>query len=315
MQGASLVRRMALITAAAASLAACATVDHAPRPGGSAGGSAGGYKVGKPYQVNGVWYVPREQPRYDEVGTASWYGDAFHLKATASGELFDMNAVSAAHTTLPLPSIVEVTNLDNGRRLKVRVNDRGPFVGDRIIDLSREAARELGYERQGLARVRVRYVGAAPLLGPDAGVRVARATPPRTAPLQLARAAPSPGWTPAPARPASASYSEQVAFTSAPAPAAAAPLQVLPTMAAARSAPPAAAFRIQAAAFTDEDRARRVAADLSRVAPAVVELVERDGTTLYRVVLQGSPDELQAYNLRQKVAEAGYADARVVSPF
>ena len=308
MQGASCVRRMALITAAAASLAACATVDR----------DAGGAKVGKPYQVNGVWYVPREQPHYNAVGIASWYGDAFQMRSTASGEIFDMNAVSGAHTTLPLPSIVEVTNLDNGRRLRVRVNDRGPFVGDRIIDLSREAARELGYERQGLARVRVRYVGPAPLLGPEAGVRVARAAPPRPAPMQMAAAAPPPSQprsTPAPIQPASPADRNQAAFTSAPAPAAARQLQVLPILAAAQGAP-APAFRIQAGAFSEEARARRVAAQLADVGPAAVEPVARaDGTTLWRVVLQGPQDELQAYNLRQKVAEAGFADARVVGPF
>ncbi|CAN7344485.1 septal ring lytic transglycosylase RlpA family protein [Phenylobacterium sp. LjRoot219] len=178
---------MALIAVAAGSLAACATVDRTP----PAKPSASGYKVGKPYQVGGVWYVPREQPDYDKVGMASWYGDAFHLKSTANGEIFDMNALTAAHTTLPLPSIVEVTNLANGRKLRVRVNDRGPFVDNRIIDLSRESARQLGLERQGVARVRVRYVGPAPLLGRDAGVRVARARPAAPQPVQTARAAPA----------------------------------------------------------------------------------------------------------------------------
>lgn len=130
-----------------------------------------------PYQVGGIWYVPREQPDYDQTGVASWYGQQFNLKATADGEMFDLNQFSAAHTTLPLPSLVEVTNLDNGRKLVVRVNDRGPFVGGRIIDLSQAAARELGYERAGTAHVRVRYVGPAPLAGPDAGVRYAKASP------------------------------------------------------------------------------------------------------------------------------------------
>ena len=104
----------------------------------------GRYKTGDPYQVGGIWYVPHEQPDYDKVGIASWYGDAFNMKATANGEVFDMNQFSAAHTTLPLPSMVEVTNLDNGRKLTVRVNDRGPFVGGRIIDLSHAAAQRAG---------------------------------------------------------------------------------------------------------------------------------------------------------------------------
>src|SRR5258707_12111682 len=103
-------------------------------------------------------------------------------RTTANGEIFDVNQFSAAHTTLPLPSMVEVTNLANGRSLTVRVNDRGPFVGGRIIDLSHAAARELGYDRAGLAHVRVRYVGPAPLAGPDAGMRVAPGSPPALSP-------------------------------------------------------------------------------------------------------------------------------------
>jgi rare lipoprotein A len=154
-------RNIALILMAGASLAACAT-SHS-RLASQTPAGAGRYKVGAPYQVAGVWYVPQEQPHYNETGVASWYGDAFHMKPTANGEIFDMNGLSAAHTTLPLPSIVEVTNLDNGKKIQVRVNDRGPFVGGRIIDLSHEAARELGYDRKGLANVRVRYVGPAPL--------------------------------------------------------------------------------------------------------------------------------------------------------
>ncbi len=118
-------------------------------------------KIGRPYQINGVWYVPARQDNYHETGVASWYGAKFHGRATANGEVFDMNAISAAHTTLPLPSMVRVTNLENGESLVVRVNDRGPFVNGRIIDLSRAAARELGFEKAGTARVRVRYLGPA----------------------------------------------------------------------------------------------------------------------------------------------------------
>ena len=115
-------------------------------------------KIGKPYQVAGQWYHPADEPNYDEVGYASWYGDPFHGKATANGERFDMNMVGAAHKTLPLPSYVEVTALDTGRTILVRVNDRGPFVANRIIDLSRRAAEQLGITRQGIARVRVKRV-------------------------------------------------------------------------------------------------------------------------------------------------------------
>lgn len=128
-------------------------------PGGD--GVRGVYKLGRPYQVNGRWYVPEFDPDYDRTGIASWYGEEFHGRPTANGERFDRATISAAHPTLPLPSLVEVTNLDNGRRLVVRVNDRGPFVGDRLIDLSEAAARELGFRDRGLARVRVRFLKLA----------------------------------------------------------------------------------------------------------------------------------------------------------
>ena len=128
----------------------------------------GGFRsVGKPYKINGKWYYPRNDPSYNKVGNASWYGDAFHGRLTANGELFDMNTLSAAHTTLPLPSYVEVTNLDNGYSLTVRVNDRGPFARNRIIDLSRRAATLLRFRNRGTANVRVRYLGPASIAGSD----------------------------------------------------------------------------------------------------------------------------------------------------
>lgn len=121
------------------------------------------YKVGAPYKINGRWYRPQQVTEYEAVGIASWYGAAYHGRLTSNGELFDMNAHTAAHPTLPLPSLVRVTNLHNGRSMVLRVNDRGPFVDDRVIDLSRAAARALGFEHQGLARVHVAYLGLARL--------------------------------------------------------------------------------------------------------------------------------------------------------
>ena len=116
---------------------------------------SGTYKVGNPYRIGTNWYYPKVDYSYREMGVASWYGPKFHLRPTANGQIFDMNAISAAHRTLPLPSVVQVTNLTNGRSLKVVVNDRGPFAHGRIIDLSRRAAQLLGFERAGTARVRV----------------------------------------------------------------------------------------------------------------------------------------------------------------
>jgi rare lipoprotein A len=118
-------------------------------------------KVGAPYQVGGVWYLPAFEPDFDETGTASWYGSEFHGRPTSNGEVFDMNALTAAHPTLPLPSLLEVTNLANGKTITVRLNDRGPFVGGRMLDLSRRAAEELGFIPTGTAQVRVRYLGPA----------------------------------------------------------------------------------------------------------------------------------------------------------
>jgi rare lipoprotein A len=125
------------------------------------------YKVGEPYQIDGQWFAPREEPAYDRSGIASYYAEDFHGRRTSNGEVFDMWALTAAHPTLPLPSYAYVTNLDNGRTLLVRVNDRGPYARSRVIDVSRGVARYLGFESQGTARVRVRYAGPAPMLGED----------------------------------------------------------------------------------------------------------------------------------------------------
>jgi rare lipoprotein A len=124
-------------------------------------------QVGKPYKVAGKWYYPKEQPGYSKKGKASWYGDAFHGRLTANGEIYDMTHLSAAHPTMPLPSYARVTNLKNGTSVMVRVNDRGPFAHGRVIDLSKRAAEMLDYTHSGIADVRVDYVGRAPLEGRD----------------------------------------------------------------------------------------------------------------------------------------------------
>ncbi|KIC61114.1 lipoprotein [Brevundimonas nasdae] len=183
--------RGALILGLFSLLAACSTVGGAGVRGTVAGRGEDRPPVVKdpapivsgtmrPYQVRGRWYTPKEQPDYEEVGMASWYGDAFNGRPTSTGERFDMHALTAAHKTLPLPGLVEVTNLENGRRLVVRINDRGPFVDSRIIDLSREAASELGMLSQGVGRVRVRYLGRAPQQGGGTLLR-ASAPAPRSA--------------------------------------------------------------------------------------------------------------------------------------
>src|SRR5258708_14664050 len=133
----------------------------------------GAYKVGQPYTINGQTYSPSDNPSYRSEGVASWYGPDFHGRLTANGEVFDMHAISAAHPTMPLPSYARVTNLDNGRSIIVRVNDRGPYARNRIIDVSIGAANALGFYGQGLARVRVEYAGRAPIDGSDDRVLLA----------------------------------------------------------------------------------------------------------------------------------------------
>lgn len=172
--------RAALIAGAALMLANCQTttkgydpkygVTASPRmlnDGDEIPKGNGRYHVGKPYVIAGVTYVPEENPNYRAEGIASWYGDAFHGRLTSNGEIFDMRSITAAHPTLPLPSYVRVTNLSNGRSLVVRVNDRGPFHANRVIDVSVRAADLLGFKQNGTARVRVEYVGKAKIQGSD----------------------------------------------------------------------------------------------------------------------------------------------------
>ena len=205
------------VVTAAALLSACAeaqlashavkVADPAPQQQKTdAVAKPGNYKVGKPYQIEGVWYYPAEDYSYAETGIASWYGPDFHGKYTANGETYDMNDLTAAHRTLPMPSLVRVTNLDNGRSIVIRVNDRGPFARGRIIDVSRRSAQLLGFDNVGTAKVRVEILA-------DESRQIAsaaRRTPgpddekPTAAPLgQVAvqTLAPPPGVTAAPAPP------------------------------------------------------------------------------------------------------------------
>jgi rare lipoprotein A (peptidoglycan hydrolase) len=145
----------------------------------------GTYHIGHPYTVGGRTYYPQDNPHYHATGLASWYGDGFHGRLTANREIFDHNGISAAHTTMPLPSYARVTNLSNGRSLIVRVNDRGPYHGNRIIDVSGRAADLLGFRMSGTAWVKVEYVGRAPLEGSDD--RILAAT------LRMDEPAPAPG--------------------------------------------------------------------------------------------------------------------------
>lgn len=235
----------------------------------------------RPYQVRGRWYTPKEQPNYEEVGMASWYGDAFNGRPTSTGERFNMHELTAAHKTLPLPGLVEVTNLDNGRRVVVRLNDRGPFVDGRIIDLSRGAAQELGMISQGVGRVRVRYLGHAPRLGGGVVLQQAEARPARTPP---------------------ASQPVPYAIAAAASP----PSVVAPTPVAQ-----AGGVWVQAGAFADQRAARRIAGRLGD--RATVQPMNSGGRELYRVVVGPWDDATAAENARQAVVARGYADALLIS--
>jgi len=258
----------------------------------------------KPYRINGIWYYPKEDRNYNAVGIGSWYGAQFHNRRTANGEIFDMDIPSAAHKTLPLPSLVEVTNLDNGRRMIVRVNDRGPFVGDRIIDLSKAAAEELGYRRQGVAKVRVRYIGPAPksVFDPPrqyARAQVSAAPAPRNfndirEPTQRVQAPP-------------ARKEPEEALAPIPsAPPINLPDPVVPT---ARSA-----YRVQAGAFASRENAEMAVRRLALAGAARIEPLERPSGTLYRVVVAAGDDEGEAWSLRQQVEALGYSGATVLRP-
>ena len=272
-------------------LAACAT---APKPRGHSTAAPSrpgvpGVKIGNPYQVFGVTYVPEDDRGYDRKGVASWYGPTFHEKATANGETYNQNDVTAAHKTLPMPSWVEVTNLDNGRTLVVRINDRGPFVDGRIIDLSKRSAELLGVDRPGLARVRVKRVF------PEGDW--ARTTPPRQPPVQFAGAA------------ASAPTVSDAAVVAAPA--APSPVAVALPPSPSPGQPPVAGLAarfIQIAALSDEGRAKALASVMSDFGPAAATQVPGG---LWRVRIGPLSDAL-AGNVLFDVRSAGYPDARLV---
>jgi rare lipoprotein A len=196
------IARLSAVVLGCAALANCAAskvvsdkysqrvvADGEPVPKGG-----GGYKVGQPYTINGTTYYPSENASYRAEGVASWYGPDFHGRLTANGEVFDMHGISAAHPTMPLPSYARVTDLDNGRSIIVRVNDRGPYARNRIIDVSIGAANALGFYGDGLAHVRVEYMGRAPLEGSDDRVLLAtlREGRPAQVPPQLMLASAQP---------------------------------------------------------------------------------------------------------------------------
>lgn len=255
---------------------------RAPRGGGAR-------KIGKPYQIKGRWYRPRHEPSYNKVGLASWYGADFHGKRTANGEIFDMNRLTAAHPTLPLPSLVQVTNLHNGRNLVLRVNDRGPYAHDRLIDLSRHSARMLGFERRGTAKVRVTYLRQAPLNGDD-GFEVA----------YLAKQK----W-----------YSRRYASASGPSSLNWSTVSKQHVERAQSVGPRRKSDRylVRAGTFRDRANARRLSQSLGAVGPVSVQQVLRGAVPLYQVNVGPYKGSESAKRALASVRYAGANDAMIIS--
>jgi rare lipoprotein A len=269
------------------------------------------YKVGKPYQVDGVWYYPKVDMDYDETGIASWYGPGFHGEYTANGEIYDQNALTAAHKTLPLPSMIRVTNLDNGRSIVVRVNDRGPFVNGRIIDLTRRDAQLLDFINQGTAKVRVQ------ILKDESQVLAAQASlqggdnigpKPTAAPSGAVAVTPLP-----PAGQGQAVAPNQVAI---------APTQSKSVIGQAVLPKPdgqvllepvkATSIYIQAGAFTQQTNAQVLTSKLSAFGQVHMTPVQVGNQLFYRVRLGPLATVDQADQILQRVIHAGQPEARIV---
>jgi rare lipoprotein A len=240
-------------------------------------------RVGPPYEVSGRWYVPTVEPGYEQVGTASWYGADFHGRRTASGEVFDQDALTAAHPTLPIPSLVQVTNLQNGREVIVRVNDRGPFVRSRLIDVSRAAADALGFASAGHARVHVRYLGPAP----------------RRVAADALEAAP---------------LAEPEELEPAPTPAVAGPGADLAGAPGEDARTPAGGYVVQVGAFADLANAHRVRQAAAAAGPVTVDVRATASGELFRVRVGPWSTREQAEAALRTLAALGYADAIVAAP-
>jgi rare lipoprotein A len=301
-------------------LAGCASERPASTGTGRAARQAppgvGIYKVGSPYKIDGVWYYPAEDWSYDETGIASWYGRAFEGKDTANGEVFDPNALTAAHRTLPMPSIVQVTNLGNGRSIRLRVNDRGPYARGRIIDVSRRAAQLLGFETAGTAKVRVKIlvpetiqaesiarhhsaVAAVPSLPPVPVAPVAAEALPTPPGVKVASAGPPPVLGPPP--PARLPPAPLPAATPAALPDAVTTVPVHPTH-----------IYVQAGAFAQAGNATRLKARLDKFGKVVISGARVNGVNLYRVRLGPVASVDEADRLLNRIVDSGVPEARIV---
>ena len=255
----------------------------------------GRYEVGIPYEVAGLWFYPKEDASYDKTGIASWYGKQFHRRMTSNGEWFDMEYLSAAHTTLPLPSYAKVTNLANRREIIVRINDRGPFVDDRIIDLSSKSAEALGFRKKGTTAVRVQYIGPAPLN--DQGTHLTAMN------RELKRGTPVDRMLAAAGHDAPHGETRVSVAAAVPPPQLARPsaLQVAD-----------GAFFIQVGAFSNIGNAERARTNLSDLGTVQVTPVSAGMKTVYRVTL-GPIAVGSAEDALSEVQAQGHRDARLLT--
>lgn len=342
-----------LITALCLGLSACGSGGNNERLGervvplGQPVPKGGGaYQIGKPYQISGLTYTPREEPGYDRVGNASWYGELFHGRRTANGEIYDMDRLTAAHPTLPLPVYARVTNLNNGRTIVVRINDRGPYARDRIIDLSRRSAEMLGFRNNGTATVRVKYLGHAPLNGDDSYERkylagqswlqfaakgkspkgdagaIAVSSLPAENPENLARPwkhaalqEAAPQQEAAPAAPVQQGWKASPKAAALPPPAAALPTPLstgsIPIAPKPRAQGPGAV--IQAGSFKNKENADKARITLAALAPVEVTPIDVGGNVYFRVRVGPFSAASETKTALAKVRNAGFQGAKIVS--
>ena len=256
--------------------------------------AAGGiYKIGTPYEIEDEWYYPQEDATYDNTGIASWYGPKFHGRRTANGEIFDMDLLTAAHPTLPMPVRAKVTNLENGRSVVVRINDRGPFAKDREIDMSRHAADILGFKEKGTAKVRVQYLGRAPLYD-TSGRMIKRQEPDRFIADKPMTPKEDSKVAAAPIAPVDVRSSDGKRL-----------VKPLPDVEAKR-------YAVQVGVFSMRENAVALQARLQEFAPVKIVEVEMGGATLYRVKMGGANIRADARLTLEKLVAAGHTDAVII---
>ena len=259
-----------------------------------------GYKLGKAYVVEDVRYFPRFDPNYNETGIASWYGEPFHGRNTANGERYDMNELTAAHKTMPMPSAARVTNLENGRTLMLRVNDRGPFVAGRIIDISRRGAQLLGFYKKGTAKVRVEFIEFAPLTvitdreqlkrRLDTEEVVAIKSEPT-----VERPAITSQYLDAPQTEQGSSGNDKLSSTIEP-----------------KNGTTLTGMFVQVGAFAERANAVNLSRRLSGLSRSVISATNISGRTLFRVRMGPIADFEQADRLLAQVIAVGHDDARII---